>query len=173
VPTVIYTSREEIEVKRFSALTIVGVSLLAIFLQAFLPLRLPFLSFFDLPLIVTIFFSVGRRNPIYGLLTGATIGILQDALTGQVICVFGIAKTVVGYAASSLGVRIDVENPGTRFLMIFGCSLMQSILYLIIIRSMIRSDEAWHFFHETGRALANALLGVVMFALLDRLQSQR
>jgi len=173
VPTIIYTSREEIEVRRFTVATTLGVSLLAIFLQAFFPLRLPFLGIFDLPLIVTIFFSVGRRNPIYGLLTGAAIGILQDALTQHPIGVFGIAKTIVGYAASSLGIRVDVENPGTRFLMIFGCSLLQSCLYLMIVRSMLRSDESWRFMHESARALANALLGVVAFSLLDKLQVQR
>src|ERR1700758_4878227 len=64
-----YTSGEQIEVYRFSIPVTVGVPLAALFLQAFLPRRV--FSIFDLPLLVTIFFAMARRNPISGLLTGA------------------------------------------------------------------------------------------------------
>src|SRR6266496_4704984 len=106
---VTYTSREQIEVYRFSWPVAVAVPLLAIFLQAFIPLRLPFFSIFDLPLLVVIFFAMARRSQVAGLVTGAVIGILQDSLTHHPLGVYGIAKTVVGYGASSLGVKLDVE----------------------------------------------------------------
>jgi len=41
---------------------------------------------------------------------------LQDSLTIHPLGLYGISKTVVGYGASSLGVKIDVENAGSRFL---------------------------------------------------------
>src|SRR5271165_6180562 len=65
-----YTSGEQIEVYRFSIPVTIGVPLAALFLQAFVPRRLPFFSIFDLPLLVTIFFAMARRNPISGLFTG-------------------------------------------------------------------------------------------------------
>ncbi|HSB74976.1 MAG TPA: rod shape-determining protein MreD, partial [Terriglobales bacterium] len=101
-----YTSREQIEVHRFSLPAAIFIPLLALFLQAYLPLRLHFFELFDLPLLVTIFLSVSRRNPATGLLTGCIIGLLQDSLTHQPIGIYGIAKTVVGYGASSLGVKL-------------------------------------------------------------------
>ena len=58
-----YTSGEQIEVYRFSIPVTVGVPLAALFLQAFLPRRV--FSIFDLPLLVTIFFAMARRNPIF------------------------------------------------------------------------------------------------------------
>src|ERR1700738_1069460 len=58
---VTYTSREEIDVHRFSWGISVGIPLLAIFFQVFLPVRLNFLAVFDLPLLITIFFAVARR----------------------------------------------------------------------------------------------------------------
>ena len=73
-----------------------------------------------------IFFAVARRSPIYGAMTGAAIGLLQDALTGQPIGINGMAKSIIGYAASSIGVQVDVENLTTRVLMNFGFSLLQS-----------------------------------------------
>src|ERR1700688_3732383 len=101
-----YTSGEQIEVYRFSIPVTVGVPLIALFLQAFLPRRI--FSIFDLPLLVTIFFAMARRNPISGLFTGAAIGLAQDMLGPYPIGIYGIAKTVVGYGASSLGAKLDV-----------------------------------------------------------------
>ena len=76
---VTYTSREEIEVHKFSWLVSVAVPLAAVFIQVFFPVRVKFLMVFDLPLLVTIYFAVARRKPIAGLITGALVGTLQDA----------------------------------------------------------------------------------------------
>ncbi len=100
-----YTSQDQVEVYRFSPPVAIAVPLVALFLQAFLPLRLHFFSLFDLPLLVVIFFAVARRSPVAGLLTGSLIGLLQDSLTHQPIGIYGIAKTVVGFGASSLGAK--------------------------------------------------------------------
>ena len=83
------------------------------------------------------FFAVSRRSPIAGTATGATIGLLQDVITTQPIGVNGMAKAVIGYAAASLGSRIDVDNTGTRALLIFGFSLLQSALLYLIERRLL------------------------------------
>src|SRR5438270_828248 len=165
---VTYTSREEIDVHRFSWGISVGIPLLAIFLQIFLPVRLSFLTIFDLPLLVTIFFAVARRKPITGLITGALIGTVQDAFTSQPIGLNGIAKTVIGYLASSLGVRLDVENPGSRFLMTFAFYLLHRLIYLVIEIALVGVREPWNSVHTLVAAIANGLLAVVLFAGLDR-----
>src|SRR5690349_19349128 len=129
MPSVSYTSREQIEVYRFSWLVTIVVPLLAIFFQAFIPLRFPFFSIFDLPLLVVIFFAMARRSPVTGLLTGAAIGLLQDSLTRQPIGLYGIAKTFVGYGASSLGVKLDVESIGTRLIVTTGFYVIHEVIY--------------------------------------------
>jgi len=111
-----YTSGEQVEVYRFNWPITIGVPATALFLQAWLPRHLSFFAMLDLPLLVTIFFGISRRNPVSGLLTGGVIGVFQDALTSLPIGINGIAKTVVGYGASSLGVKLDVENAGARLL---------------------------------------------------------
>lgn len=167
-----YTSQEQVEVYRFSIPTTILVPLVALFLQAFLPLRLHFFAIFDLPLLVVIFFAVARRSPISGLLTGAAIGLLQDSLTHQPIGVYGIAKTVVGYGASSLGVKIDVENAGTRLLVTLFFYVIHEILYFAVARWMLSLTLQWSWPHELGSALANAALAVALFALLDRFKQR-
>ncbi len=169
---VTYTSQEQIEVYRFSWPVALLVPLLAIFVQAFLPLRIPVFSIFDLPLLVVIFFAMARRSPVTGLLTGAFIGLLQDALTHHPIGVYGIAKTVVGYGASSLGVKLDVENPGTRFLVTTAFYVIHQLLYFLIARGLVGLNLHWRWQHELIAALANAVLGVFLFALMDRLKQR-
>jgi rod shape-determining protein MreD len=165
---VTYTSGDQIEVYRFSLPVALLVPLAAIFLQAFLPLRLPFFSIFDLPLLVTIFFAVARRSQVAGLLTGAAIGLVQDSLTHGPIGVYGIAKTVVGYGASSLGVRLDVENAGARFLVTLFFYGVHQVVYFSVARGLVGQAVASTWTHELGRAFANAALSVPLFFLLDR-----
>lgn len=167
-----YTSQEQVEVYRFSLPVAIFVPLVALFLQAFLPLRFHFFSIFDLPLLVTIFFAVARRSPVSGMLTGAIIGLLQDSLTHQPIGIYGIAKTVVGLGASSLGVKIDVENAGTRFLVTVFFYVVHEIVYFAIARGLVRLTLEWSWTHELGSGLANGVLAVALFALLDRFKQR-
>jgi len=162
------TSREEIEVHRFSWPVSIGIPLLTLFLQVYL--RIGLLNILDLPLLVTIFFAVARRRPIAGVITGAIIGTLQDAWTGHPIGLFGIAKTIVGYLGSSLGVKVDVDNPGSRFLMTFAFVLIHRFIYMAINLLLVGGSEAWNWGHTILSALANGLAAVVLFLLLDKLK---
>jgi rod shape-determining protein MreD len=163
-----YTSREQIEVYRFSVPVTLGVPLVALFLQAFLPRVMSFFSIFDLPLLVTIFFAVARRNQVSGLLTGGIIGVLQDSLAHRYVGLYGIAKTVVGYTASSLGVKLDLENPGARLMVTFGFYLLHEVVYFLVARGLVQQAVGFRWGHVAFAALCNAALAVVLFTFLDR-----
>ena len=165
-----YTSQDQVEVYKFSVPAAVLVPLTAIFLQAFLPLHFHFFSIFDLPLLVVIFFAVARRSQVAGLLTGAAIGILQDALTHHPIGVYGIAKTVVGYGASSIGVKLDVENLGARMLVTLIFYVVHEFVYFLVARGLVGLTLEWSWPHELGSAVANAVVAAILFTLLDRLK---
>lgn len=169
---ILYTSQEQVEVYRFNLPTAILVPAAALFLQAFVPLRFPWFAMFDLPLLVVIFFGVARRNQITGLMTGAIIGLLQDSLTHQPIGLYGIAKTVVGFGASSLGVKIDVENIAARFLGTMLFCLVHEGIYFLVARGMVQVNLQWSWGHEFLAALANGLLAVLLFAVLDRLKQR-
>ena len=170
--TITPSRSEQIEVFRFNPVVTVLAVLLALILQAFLPVKLHFFSAFDLPLVVTIFFAVARRSQVSGCLTGAVIGLLQDSLSHQPFGVFGIAKSIIGYAASSLGAKIDVENPGSRLLMTFGFYLVHDAIYMAVARGLVGLDRQWLWGHELRNALANAVVAIIIFAVLDRFKQQ-
>lgn len=163
-----YTSRRELEEHSFPLSVTLLVPLAAILLQVLLPRHLPKMAILDLPLMITIFFAVSRRSPIAGTLTGAVIGLLQDALTNQPIGVNGMAKALIGYIAASIGIRVDVESITTRVLMNFGFSLLQSVfLYLIISRLLGLPGYHLLWLHELIRAVVNTVVAVPLFSLLD------
>jgi len=165
-----YTSREQVEVYRFSWPVSIGLPILLVGLQAFVPVRMPFFRIFDFGLLLTIFFAVSRRSQVSGLLTGAAIGLLQDCLTHTPFGVFGIAKTLVGYGASSIGIRIDVENPGSRFLLTFFFYGVHLLVFAAIERELMGQSVHFNLGHEAGVAVANSVMAVFLFALLNRLK---
>ena len=164
-----YTSRTEFTQYRFSVLVTLVVPFILILLQVYLPRAIPKLLFLDLPLLAVIFFSVGRRNPIAGAVTGALIGLFQDLLTGQPIGIFGLADTVIGYAASSIGLEVDVEAIPTRILMNFTFSMLNSGLLFLIQHYMLGlRDFRLLWVHELIRAGVNTAVAIPLFSLLDR-----
>ena len=164
-----YTSRSEFAQYSFGLLVTIAVPFVLIMLQALLPKMFPRLLIFDLPLIAVIFFAVARRNPILGAVTGALIGLMQDALTGLPIGINGMAKTIIGYAASSIGLQVDVDNITTRILLNFGFSLLQSGLLFLIEHYLLGfATYKLLWLHELYRALFNTLIALPLFMFLER-----
>ena len=98
--------RRDMEIRRYPVLAYGLVPLIALVLQAWLPRLLGRYVWFDLPLVVTVYFALGRRSPIQGTLMGASMGLFEDALSHHAIGVNGIAKTVVGFLAASVGISM-------------------------------------------------------------------
>jgi rod shape-determining protein MreD len=162
--------RRDLEIRRYPVLAYALAPLAALVLQAWLPRVLGRFAWFDLPLAVTVYFALGRRSPIQGTLMGAAMGIFEDALTHHAIGINGIAKTVVGFIAASVGVRIDVENFTIRMLLVFLLSLLASVVYVFVFRVLLGLDLDWTWFSELFKAIGNSLIAMVLFPLLDRLQ---
>jgi rod shape-determining protein MreD len=162
--------RRDLEIRRYPLLIYVLAPLVALVLQAWLPRVLRDHVFFDLPLVITIYFALGRRSPIQGTLMGASMGLFEDALSHHAIGVNGIAKTVAGFLAASVGIRIDVENVTIRLILNFSLSLVASAIYVFTYRVLLGLDLEWSWFTELFKAVGNSLLALVLFPLLDRLQ---
>src|SRR3984885_10915026 len=124
MPLLASDMRRDHSVRRYPILAYALVPLAALVVQAWLPRLLGAYAWFDLPLVVTVYFALGRRSPIQGTLMGGALGIFEDALTHHAIGINGIAKTVVGFLAASVGVRIDVESQTIRLGLIFLLSLL-------------------------------------------------
>jgi rod shape-determining protein MreD len=163
-------TRRDVEVHSYPLLVYALVPLAALVLQAWLPRLLHGYVWFDLPLVVTIYFALDRRSPIQGMFLGGSLGIFEDALTHHAIGVNGIAKTIAGFLAASVGVRIDVENHTIRVTLNFLLSLLCSGIYVFIYRVLLGLDLDWSWLTELLKAVGNSLIAMVLFPLLDRAQ---
>ncbi len=154
------SGESHIEVHKFRGGTILFATLAALIVQAFVPVYFPKVAILDLPLLITIYFGLSRRNPSTGLLLGTAIGLLQDSLSKTPLGLFGLAKTLIGYTASSIG----------------GCALTATFFALhqgvvvLIQRLLLAHAEPWFTARLAVAALVNSLVGVVLYFFLDRLR---
>jgi rod shape-determining protein MreD len=162
--------RRDLGMRSYPLLMYALVPLGALVLQALLPRLLHGYAHFDLPLLVTIYFALVRRDPIQGTLMGTVLGLFEDALTKNAIGINGIIKTVAGFLAGSVGVRIDVENHTIRMMLVLLLSLLGSVMYLFIYRILLGLDTEWSWLAELMKAAANAVIAMALFPLLDRAQ---
>jgi rod shape-determining protein MreD len=160
-----------VEVHKYYSGAVILTAFLALVFQAFLHKYGRWSELVDLPLLVTVYFGVSRRNPVSGLFLGATIGILQDALGhDSPIGMYGIAKTIVGYVASSVGARIDTEHPVSRLGLIFVLFHFHQALLTLTNRLLLNQPAAFFTPRLFVDSLVTAGVGVALFSLLDRLR---
>jgi len=163
-------TRRDLEIHRYPVLVYSLVPLVALVLQAWLPRLVGRYVWFDLPMVVTVYFALGRRSPIQGTLLGGGLGLFEDALSHHAIGINGIAKTIAGFLAASVGVRIDVENHTIRLALNFLLSLLCSGIYLFIYRFLLGMELEWSWFTELMKAMGNSVIALILFPLLDKTQ---
>ncbi|HEV8383744.1 MAG TPA: rod shape-determining protein MreD [Candidatus Acidoferrales bacterium] len=159
-----------IEVHEYRLLAVPAAAFLAVLIRAFLPVYFPSADMLELPLLVTLYFGLSRRNPATGLLLGTGIGLLQDSVSPVPIGYYGIAKTLVGYAGSSIGGRLDVDHPISRFLLTFVFFHFHQGVLVLIERLLLAQPKAWFSLRLLLASLVNAAIAVVLFPLLDKLR---
>jgi rod shape-determining protein MreD len=170
MPVLTANSRRELGVHRYPAPLYVAVPVIALVLQALLPRVVGRFAYFDLPLVVTVYFALARRSPIQGMFMGGFMGIFEDALTHHAIGINGIAKTVAGYLAASVGIRIDVQNTTIRLLLNFVLSLVCSAVMVFIHRVLLGLELHWNWLGMLFEAIGNSVIALFVFPLLDRFQ---
>jgi len=168
--TEIYTGPEpHIEVHKYYGGVVPVAVVLALVLQAFLPVHLRWANYLELPLLITLYFALSKRNPSSGLLLGMAIGLLQDSLSRTPIGLYGIAKTLVGFLGSSIGARIDVEHPIARFILTIGFYLFHHAIFNLLSHWLLaRPSEPYLPISILIASVVNGFLAIGLFSLLDR-----
>jgi len=113
-----------------------------------------------------------RRNQISGLLVGAVVGLAQDSLTKHPLGMYGIVKTLVGYFAASVGVRLDVDHPVIRMLLCFFFFIFHQLMVWVMTRALLGQEAVLMWPGMAIEGVLNAVVGVTLFLFLDRLREQ-
>jgi len=168
VPQIFSTSRAEAIIYRFPPFFYPVVMLLAVVLQAYLPLITRVAVYLDFPLLVVVYLAMTGRNQVTSMLTGSFLGLVQDSLSNLALGVNGIPKTLAGYLASSLGVRIDADHPGVRLLVVFVLYWINALVVVACQRYLMARPVSLNVAAVALAAFVNALAGIFLFRVFDR-----
>ena len=157
-------------ITRSQAAVLAGISLAAILFQVYVPRFLTFLAYLELPLLITVYFSLMRRSPVVGILLGASIGLVQDALTPhQPLGMFGIVKTLVGFFAASFSQRFDLENSAVRWILSLFFFFFHQFFYWVLARALLGETLSFAPGQTVVLAILNSVVAVPLFRVLDKL----
>ena len=158
-------------VSKFNWVSIVGIPLAAILFQVVVSRFVPYLSYLELPLLVTVYFSLAKRSAVLGVMFGMCIGLAQDTLaTRHPLGLFGIAKTLVGYFAGTLSQRFEVESSGVRLVLALFFFIFHQFFYWFLRTALLGEQLDFQLLQTIVLAVLNALVAVPLFHVLDKLK---
>ena len=83
---------------------------------------------------------------------------------------FGIVKTLVGYFAASMSLRVDVGNPLLRLVLGFFFFFFHQLLYWVLANALLGETLRFEVPQALVLAILNAIVAVFLYQLLDRLK---
>jgi rod shape-determining protein MreD len=165
-------NQRESQISRFPHWALFLIPIAAILFQVYVPLFFKFLAYLELPLLVTVYFALMRRSQIGGMFVGAFVGLAQDSLSQNPLGMFGIVKTMVGYFAASVGLRIDVEHSFIRLVLNFFFFFFHQFFYWVLARALLAQQVGFEWQRTVFLGLLNAVVGVALFHFLDKLKER-
>jgi len=103
-------------------------------------------------------------------MAGTFAGLVQDTLaSGEVIGVGGLAMSIVGFLAGVVGTQFIVTQPLPRFVVFFGATVLYKTVYIGLYELLGLRDFGLPVAAVAGQALGNAIVGVVVFQVVELL----
>ncbi len=157
---------------RFKVVALAAITLVAIIGKFYLPRLIPNTEWLELPLLLTVYFGLMRRSQIASLFFGAFVGLAEDSLSPANIPIgmYGITKTLVGYFAASVSLRLNVERRGIRPLLCFFFYFFHAFFYWIMRRALLAQMVPFDLQESFVHGLLNALVSIPLFAILDKIK---
>jgi rod shape-determining protein MreD len=103
---------------------------------------------------------------------GALVGLAQDSLSKNPLGMLGIVKTLVGYFAASVGMRLDVDQVFLRLVLAFFFYVFHQFFYWVLVRALLTQQLAFEMQKWLVLGLLNAAVGVSLFHFLDKLRER-
>jgi rod shape-determining protein MreD len=155
---------------RFQVVALFVITLIAIIAQVYIPRLIPNTEFLEIPLLITVYFAMMRRNQLSALFFGSFVGLAQDSLSHLPLGMYGISKTLVGYFAASVSLRFDVENVFVRFTLTLFFFFFHQFFYWVMRRALLSQDVPLDPQKILLQAVLNSVVAVPLFLILDRMK---
>jgi rod shape-determining protein MreD len=120
----------------------------------------------DLVLIVVVYVAI-KSGPVTGVLAGTVAGIIQDSLSGGILGIGGLAKTVIGFLSGVLGTQFIVTAPLPRFLLLLVATALHSTIFMGLYSLLDLRQFPAPGPEIIGQAVGNAVVGVIAFQMIE------
>lgn len=126
----------------------------------------------DLPLVAVVYVALSRGRTA-GLFGGTLAGLAQDAASGGVLGVGGLAKSIAGFLAGLVGTQFIVTQAVPRLFVFLGASLVSSLLFMgvYLLLGLRRAPDPWIAIGL--QAVGNGVAGALLFEALEFLPGAR
>ncbi len=119
----------------------------------------------DLVLVVVVYAAL-QFGPAVGLLTGALAGMAQDTLSGGIIGVGGLSKTIVGFLVGVIGSQFIVAHALPRFVVLLASAAIHAVCFLGLY-AVIEKQKLVISWRVTGtQILTTAVIGIILIQLI-------
>ena len=149
-------------------LVVTGLGIAALVLQSVVGYQLTGRqSFVDLPLVVVVSGAI-FAGPTVGLMSGTLVGLSQDALSGGVLGVAGLAKTLVGFIAGVAATQFIVSSLLPRFVVFMAMTWVHGVCFLGVYAMIGQAGLGSPWRLLLVQSLVNAVVGVIATRLFER-----
>lgn len=122
----------------------------------------------DLVLVLVVYVAIGT-GPVAGLLFGSLAGLLQDALSGGIVGVGGLAKSLVGCAAGVVGTQFIVTSPLPRLVIFVGGTLVHAACFFGVYALIEPVGIGIPWAAAGTQAVVNGVVGLLAFHVVEHL----
>ena len=155
-------------------LTIAGLLLLAIALQSALRSVWQPLGYFDLTLILVVYFAL-QRQPLQALIVGAAAGLATDFISGRpaLLGAGGFSKTLTAYGVYFVASRVMLDTTILRIPVLAGASLIDNVVYVGMHRLLGQSPPMPFIQSLSYKLIATTIAGTILLYAYDAYFSDR
>lgn len=104
---------------------------------------------------------------VTGMLAGAAGGLVQDALSGGVVGIGSLPKTITGFFVGVLGAQFIVSQPLPRFVMFVGATLVHEVCYQALSALVEFRPFGLQYSTLLTQAVVNGVIGILAFQLVE------
>ena len=122
----------------------------------------------DLALILSVYCGVLLRGD-RGIWVGFSIGLVQDCLSGGLLGVNTLSKSIIGFTFSRLKDKLMVEGFVPISIILFAASFFDGLVYYLALITLLKAQIPFSFLFNTlpMYAMINALVGPILFFFLN------
>ena len=124
----------------------------------------------DIPLVVVVAAALSGGSVI-GMWTGTVAGLLQDVMSGGIIGVGGLAKSVVGFSVGLIGAQFLVTSTWERSLIVAAATVLHFYCFLGVYAVIPSAGPQMMFLTVLAQAVSNGVIALMIFFIVEHAPS--